>query len=93
MDNYKTLLEKGEYELVEQLTRLSKKPKELLYRLSALLSLSRYEEAVDILVSDRDILWKENPVLTLKVNFEVRFALKEFDEAYEDLAYFQNIRY
>lgn len=93
MDNYKTLLEKGEYELVEQLTRTSKKPKELLYRLSALLSLSRYEEAVDILVSDRDILWKENPVLTLKVNFEVRFALKEFDEAYEDLEYFQNLPY
>ncbi|MBP5091298.1 MAG: hypothetical protein J6328_01910, partial [Bacilli bacterium] len=51
------------------------------------------KKALDILLSNRDVLWEKNPLLLMKTNFEIRFALKEFDEAYEDMKDFENRPY
>lgn len=93
MEDCKALLQKGEFARVEALTRQAKDGRGLLYRLSALLGLCRYEEALALVTSNRQALWQENPLRTLQANFELRFALGQFDEAYADLDYFQQLPY
>lgn len=68
-------------------------PKEKFLRISAFLSLGRGEEAIAYLLSVRDALWESDPLMTLRVNFEIRFLLRQFDAAEEDLEYFGNLPY
>ena len=93
MSNYKELMEKKEYLTLLEEAKGKKDPESLFFSASAYLALNDGKKALDILLSNRDILWADNPVLTMKSTFEIRFALKEFDEAYEDMKDFENRPY
>ena len=93
MSNYKELMEKKEYLSLLEEAKGKNDPESLFYSASAYLALNDGKKALDILLSNRDILWADNPVLTMKSTLEIRFALKEFDEAYEDMKDFENRPY
>jgi hypothetical protein len=93
MDSLKSLLDKKQYDLILSLTSGANDPEALVYRTSAFLAKGDAKSAMAILIDNRALLYKANPVLTLKSNFELRFILHQFDEAYEDLKYFQDQPY
>ena len=93
MSQISTLVEQGKFEEAIALDEASLRGKDLFFRVSAYLSLGKGEEAMRFLLAHRDALFAEDPVLTLKANFEVRFLLKQFDEAEEDLTYFSSLPY
>jgi hypothetical protein len=93
MDSLKSLLDKKQYDLVLSLTEGSTDATSLIYRASAYLAKGDGLSAEKILVEQREVLYSYNPVLTLKFTFEVRFVLKHFDAAYDDLAYFNEKPY
>jgi hypothetical protein len=93
VDSLKSLLDKKQYDLVLSLTEGCQDAPSLIYRASAYLAKGDGLDAEAILVTQRDILYSYNPAMTLKFNFEVRFVLKHFDLAYEDLAYFNEKPY
>lgn len=93
MDNLTTLLNKKEYELVLQLSKGNDEPEALFCRISAFLHLGKAKEAMDLVEKKRDILWKASPLKCLKANFELRFILGEYDEAYSDATYFSSLPY
>ena len=93
MDNYKTLLEKKEYDLLLSLTEGDLSPAGLSYRASAYLAKGDAKQALNILNAHRDELFKVSPLKTMRSIFELRFILKEFEEAYDDLEYFENLPY
>ena len=93
MANYKELMERKEYLALLQEAKGKNDPDSLFYSASAYLALNDGKKALDILLSNRDSLWENNPVLLMKSTFEIRFALKEFDEAYEDMKDFENRPY
>lgn len=67
--------------------------RDFFFLVSAYLSLSKGKEAMEVLLKHRDELYAIDPLLTLKANFETRFLLKQFDEAEQDLRYFENLPY
>lgn len=93
MDSLKSIYDKKEYQLIVDLTNGTNDPESLFYRASAYLALNKPKEAMDVFVSRRKELFKFNPLLTLKNNFELRILLGEFDEAYEDYDEFKNYPY
>ena len=93
MDNLASLIEKKQYDLVLSLTERANDATSLFYRTVAYLELGKAEEAMRLLLENRDFLYQDSPIRTMKVNFELRFILKEFDEAYEDAKYFSNLPY
>lgn len=93
MDNYKSLLERKEYDLLITLSEDDLTPDGLSYRAAAFLAKGEPRRALDIILTNRDDLYKNNPLLTMKTNFELRFILRQFDEAYDDLEYFENLPY
>lgn len=93
MKALKELYEKGEYEALLNASELSTDPETLLLRISAYLALNRPKEALELLLKHRDELFAFRPGLTMKTNFEIDFALAEFDKAREDLEYYRNAPY
>lgn len=89
----KKLFEEEKYGLVIELFKNSSNPRELFYVISSLCQISKYKEALDLLITNRELLFNENPIITLRHNFEIRYLLKQFDEAYEDLKVFENYPY
>ena len=93
MVDWKKLSDNGDYvEIVSHKSEAVTAP-EVFFVVSAFLSLGQGQKAMQVLLEKRELLWKANPSLLLKANFETRFALRQFDEAYEDLRYFQNLPY
>ena len=93
MDSLKTLLDRKQYDLILSLTEGSNDTEALVYRISAFLGRGDSGSAEALFLKNRDALWGFNPMLCLKSGFELRFIRKEFDEAYDDIAYFQNKPY
>lgn len=93
MDSLKSILDKKNYDLVLSLTKGATDSESLVYRASAFLGKGDAKNARDIFVKNRDQLYLFNPLLTLKSTFEIRYILGEFDEAYADLAYFNEKPY
>lgn len=93
MDSLVTLLNQKRYDLVLDLTKNATDADSVFCRISALLALKRSEEAMDLIIEKRQILWEKSPLRTLKANFELRFILQQFDEAYDDAAYFSSLPY
>ncbi len=93
MDNLTSLLNKKEYELVLELSKGNDDPEALYCRISALLNLGKAKEAMDLIEKKREILWNASPLKCLKANFELRFILEEYDEAYADADYFISLPY
>ncbi len=93
MDNLTTLLNKKQYDLVLELSKGNDDPEVLFCRISAFLNLGKADEAMDLVEKKRNILWEASPVKCLKANFELRFILNEYDEAYKDADYFKSLPY
>lgn len=87
------MIDKKQYDLVISLTEGDEDPSHLFYRCSAFLAKGQLKESLDCLLRNREALYKLNPALTLKSDFELRFLNKDFDGAYEDLQYFTNQPY
>lgn len=93
MDDIKTLVKQGKNEEAANLPETSLSGADFFFRVSALLSLGRTKEAMEVLLSHRKELYAIDPKLTLKANFEVRFALNQFDEAEADYKEFADYPY
>ena len=57
------------------------------------LSHSDGQSAMALIHDNRDLLFAFDPEKTLRANFELRFLLGQFDEAYEDLSYYAALPY
>ena len=91
--DWKKLSDNGDYlEIISRKSEAVTAP-EVFFVISAFLSLNQGQKAMQLLLEKRQLLWDSSPSLLLKANFETRFALRQFDEAYADLSYFQNLPY
>ena len=93
MQKIEDLFEEGEFGKVLELTENSKEPQDLFVRISSFIESGKREEALKVLLENREPLFKARPIITMRADFELRFALNQFDEAYEDLSYFNNLPY
>ena len=92
MDSLKTLMDQKNYDLVIKLTENSNDAISLFYRLSALLAVGQSEEALNLIKSKRLIMQKRLALL-IKFHIEILCLLKRFDEAYEELKYYEELPY
>ena len=92
MDNFKTLFEKGEYELVIKITKNSNNVDDLFYCLSAFLALNKIDEALKF-ISDKFAILKERLPMLMKTHIELLCLGGRFDEAYERIAYYKELPY
>lgn len=92
MDNFKTLFEKGEYELVIKISKNSNNVDDLFYCLSAFLALNKIEEALKF-ISDKFAILKERLPMLMKTHIELLCLGAKFDEAYEKIAYYKELPY
>ena len=92
MDSLKTLMDKKQYDLVIKLTENSNDPIAIFYRLSAFLAVGQIDNALDTIKTKRLILQKKLALL-IKFHIEILCLLKRFDEAYEELRYYQDLPY
>lgn len=92
MDSLKTLMDKKQYDLVIKLTENSNDSVALFYRLSALVAVGQSEEALKLIQNKRLILQNRLDIL-IKVHLEILCLLGRFDEAYEELRYYQELPY
>ena len=92
MDSLKTLMDQKNYNLVIKLTENSNDAIALLYRLSALLAVGQSEEALNLIKSKRLIMQKKLALL-IKFHIEILCLLKRFDEAYDELKYYEELPY
>lgn len=92
MDSLKSLMDRKDYELVIKLTENSIDLNYLFYRISAFLALGRGEEALSVIKNNRKILEADLPLL-MKIHIEILCLLSNFDEAYEEIKYYENLPY
>ena len=92
MDSLKTLMDKKQYDLVIKLTENSNDSIALFYRLSAFMAVGQSEEALNLIRTKRLILQK-NLSLLIKFHIEILCLLGRFDEAYDELKYYQDLPY
>lgn len=93
MDNLETLFQKGEYELVIKLTELSSEPKELLIRISSLVALTKYDEALDNIEKYQSVIENVYLLRLMKLHFELLLMKKLFDEARLALSHYETLPY
>lgn len=93
MDDLKKLFEDAEYQEILEKTEEKTDGESLFYRLTALMALSKGEEAMALLEKNRYELFKAHPLETLKSDFSLRILFKKWDEAYEDYSIFSNYPY
>lgn len=92
MDSLKTLMDKKSYDLVIKLTENSNDALSLFYRLSALLAVGQSEEALNLIYTKRVILQSRLAIL-IKIHIEILCLLRRFDEAYNELKYYEELPY
>ena len=92
MDSLKTLMDKKQYDLVIKLTENSQDALALLYRISALLAVGQSEQALIVIKGNRDILQTKLSLL-IKFHIEILCLLGRYDEAYDELRYYQELPY
>lgn len=92
MDSLKSLMDKQEYELVVKLTEDTKDINHLFYRISALLALGRGQQALNTIKTNRQIL-QGDLLLLMKIHIEILCLLNNFDEAYEEVRYYESLPY
>ena len=92
MDSLKTLMDQKSYDLVIKLTENSNDAISLFYRLSALLAVGQSEEALNLIKTKRLILQKRLALL-IKFHIEILCLLKRFDEAFDELHYYEELPY
>lgn len=67
--------------------------KKVFVDIANLLQQGKGQEGLTLLQANRDILFAFDPEKTLRANFELRFLLNQYDEAYEDYDYFSSLPY
>ena len=92
MDSLKTLMDQKNYNLVIKLTENSNDAIALFYRLSALLAVGQSEDALNLIKTKRLIMQKKLSLL-IKFHIEILCLLRRFDEAYEELKYYEELPY
>lgn len=92
MDSLKTLIVKKQYALVLDLTKKSHDIDSISFRISAYLGLGQLKEAL-ALIKKYKTQFKDGLFNVMKVHFEVLLTLQKYDEAYEELKYYQNLPY
>lgn len=92
MDSLKTLMDKKSYDLVIKLTENSTDPISLFYRLSALIAVGQIDAALNLINTKRLILQNKLSLL-IKFHIEILCLLGKFDEAYEELKYYEELPY
>lgn len=92
MDSLKTLLEKQQYDLVIKLTENSTDPDSLFDCVIALVAVGQNEKALDIIKNKRHILKKQLDML-VKFHIEILCLMNRFDEAFEELKYYEELPY
>lgn len=92
MDSLKSLLDKKQYELILKLTEESSDFEGLTYRVSALMCLGRYKDALDVIEINREV-FELSPLILMKVHFEILINLKAFDKAYIEMKHYQDMPY
>ena len=92
MDSLKTLMERNQYDLVIKLTENSNDSISLFYRLTALVAVGKNEDALSTIKSKREVL-KDRLNLLIKFHIEILCLLGRFDDAYDELKYYENLPY
>ena len=92
MDNYKSLFDKKQYELVVKLTRTSSNVEDLYYCLSALVAQNKLNEALHFIEEKRDILEVRLPTL-MSSHVELLCLSGQFNKAKEAIKYYENLPY
>ena len=92
MDSLKSLMDRKEYDLVLRLTKNSTDCHELFYRISALIATGKYQEALDTISNNKEIL-KKDLLLLMHVHVEILCILGRFDEAYQAVKYYEELPY
>lgn len=92
MDSLKSLMDRKDYELVIKLTNDTQDMNYLFYRISAFLATGKGEEALSVIKKNRKIL-EGDLALLMKVHIEILCLLNNFDEAYEEAKYYENLPY
>ena len=92
MDSLKTLMDQKNYELVIKLTENSNDAISLFYRLSALLAVGKSEDALN-LIKTKKLIMQKRLALLIKFHIEILCLLKRFDEAYDELKYYEELPY
>ena len=92
MDSLKTLLEKQQYDLVIKLTENSTDPDSLFDCVIALVAVGQNEKALEIIKSKRDIL-QQHLDLLIKFHIEILCLMGRYDEAYDELKYYEELPY
>ncbi len=93
MDNLESLFDKKEYDLVLDLTKESKDPKELLMRISCLVIQGKIDAALDEIEINQSLIEKEYQLRLMKMHFELLLSKKLYDEAYLALKHYQDLPY
>ena len=93
MDNLESLFNKKEYELILDLTKDSKDPKELLMRISCFVIQGKIDEALDEIESNQSLIEKSYQLRLMKTHFELLLSKKLYDEARLALKHYENLPY
>lgn len=93
MDNLDSLFNKKEYQLILDLTKDSKDPKELLMRVSCLVILGKTDEALDEIEKNQSLIETHYQLRLMKLHFELLLSKKLFDESRIALKHYENLPY
>lgn len=93
MDNLDSLFNKKEYQLVLDVTKDSKDPKELLMRVSCLTILGKTDQALDEIEKNQSLIESKYQLRLMKLHFELLLSKKLFDEARLALKHYENLPY
>lgn len=93
MDNLDSLFNKKEYDLVLELTKDSKDPKEILMRISCLVIQGKVDAALDEIEWNQSLIEDKYQLRLMKLHFELLLSKKLFDEARLALKHYENLPY
>ena len=92
MDSFKSLIDRKEYDLILRLTETTDDPNKLFYRISALLGLGKYEDALKTIETKQEIL-KSDLYSLIHIHISMLNILGRFDEARKVAEYYRNLPY
>ena len=93
MDNLESLFNKKEYDLILDLTKDSKEPKELLMRISCFVIKGKIDDALDEIEANQYLIEKDYQLRLMKTHFELLLSKKLYDEARLALKHYENLPY
>lgn len=83
----------NEYNKVVELTEVTYTTEETVLRISSLVMLERWEEALKCFLENRSEIYFLNPLDAIEMNMSLRVSLHQYDEAHEDVNYYRNEKY